>query len=73
MVRTAGDLRDDDEDEAFFRKFVMSEETRLLYPSPPRWSGGYRWFQSNNVVDLQDYRSPIDKERVRRVLLGGRY
>jgi hypothetical protein len=48
----------------------MSEEMRRLYPSAPRWCGGYRWFQSRNVVDLQDYRSPADKERIRRMLLG---
>jgi hypothetical protein len=56
-------------DDAFCRKFIMPEETRWLYPSAPAWSGGYRWFQSDNVVDLQQYRSASEKERICRVLL----
>jgi hypothetical protein len=53
-----------------WQKFIMPEETRRLYPSAPPYDGGYRWFRSRNIVDLQDYRSPTDKERIRRVLLG---
>jgi hypothetical protein len=52
-----------------WQKLIMPEETRRLYPSAPLWDGGYRWFRSGNVVDLQDYRSSADKERIRRVLL----
>jgi hypothetical protein len=54
----------------FYKKFILPEEMRLLYPNCPAWNGGWRWFQSPNVVDLQDYRSPIEKERIRRVVLG---
>jgi hypothetical protein len=59
------------EDEAFLRKFIASEETKRLYPMKvPPWGGGFRWFESSNIVDLQDYRSAIEKARIRRVLLG---
>lgn len=54
----------------FWQKLVMPEEDRRLYPSAPSWEGGYRWFRSANVVDLQHYRSPAEKERIRAVLLG---
>jgi hypothetical protein len=27
------------------------------------------WFRSANIVDLQQYRSPAEKERIRTVLL----
>jgi hypothetical protein len=50
--------------DTFWHKLVMSEETRRLYPSAPLWNGGYRWFQSKNVIDLQNYRNPIDKARI---------
>jgi hypothetical protein len=54
----------------------MSEEDKRLYPQAPSWDGGYRWFRGHNVVDLQQYRSPTEKERIRAVLLhmgGGRF
>jgi hypothetical protein len=47
----------------------MSEEARQAYPHAPSWDGGFRWFQSENIIDLQDYRSSIEKERICRVLL----
>jgi hypothetical protein len=56
-----------------WRQLVMPEETRLLYPSTPRYDGGFRWFQSSNIIDLQDYRSAIERKRIRLVLLGGKY
>jgi hypothetical protein len=55
--------------DTLWQKFVMPEETRRLYPSAPAWNGGYRWFRSCNVIDLQNYRSPIEKERICGVLL----
>jgi hypothetical protein len=58
------------DDEALWRKLLMPEEARRGHPLALPWSGGYRWFQSDNVVDLQDYRSSIEKERICRVLLG---
>jgi hypothetical protein len=54
---------------AFYRRFLMPEESRLLYPHAPAWSGGFRWFKSENVIDLQQYRTAFEKERICRVLL----
>jgi hypothetical protein len=51
-----------------WRQLVMPEEDKRRYQAPP-WAGGYRWFRSPNIVDLQPYRSPGEKERIRRVLL----
>jgi hypothetical protein len=47
---------------------LCEEDRRRLFPENP-WAGGYRWFRSTNVVDLQKYRSPTEKERIRAVLL----
>jgi hypothetical protein len=57
------------DDEALWRKLILSEEARRTYPLAMPWRGGYRWFQSDNVVDLQPYRSTFEKERICRVLL----
>jgi hypothetical protein len=53
-----------------WQRFTLSEEDRRCHPKASPWSGGHRWFASTNVIDLQNYRSPADKERIRRVLLG---
>jgi hypothetical protein len=53
----------------FYRQWIMPEEDRLLHPTAPRWRGDYRWFRSANVVDLQSYRSPAEKKRIKVVLL----
>jgi hypothetical protein len=53
-----------------WQRLTLSEEERRGHPQAAPWSGGHRWFASANVVDLQHYRSPADKERIRRVLLG---
>jgi hypothetical protein len=44
-----------EEDEAFFRALVFSEEERCHYTTAP-WGGGYRWFESTNVVPIERYR-----------------
>jgi hypothetical protein len=54
----------------FWQKLVLPEEDKRMYPSVPSWDGGYRWFRSANIVDLQHYRSPAEKARIRTVLLG---
>ena len=51
------------------QKLVMPEEDRRAHPTASSWDGGFRWFRSANVVDLQQYRSPAEKERIRAVLL----
>ena len=55
---------------SLWQQLVMAEEDRRLYPRAPLWDGGYRWFRSSNVVDLQQYRGPAEKGRIRKVLLG---
>jgi hypothetical protein len=57
---------------SFWQKLVLPEEDRLAYPSAPAWDGGYRWFRSPNIVDLQSYRSPAEKDRIRTRLLNTR-
>jgi hypothetical protein len=52
-----------------YRRLTMPEEDRRAHPKAPSWAGGYRWFRSANIVDLQQYRSPAEKERIRTVLL----
>ena len=41
-----------DENEEFMCKITLSEEERRRqYPWMP-WTGSYRWFESENVIDL---------------------
>jgi len=47
-----------------YHRLTMPEEDRRAYPAAPQWTGGYRWFRSTNVVDLQNYRSPAEKQRI---------
>jgi hypothetical protein len=47
------------DEETFMRHMVMCEEDRLtdrLSPYKGPWRGGFRWFRSPNVVDLERYR-----------------
>jgi hypothetical protein len=46
--------RYEDEHE-FARQILLPEEERTIITSIP-WQGGYRWFQSTNVVCLEKYR-----------------
>ncbi len=52
-----------------WHRLVMSEEDRRACSTAPAWDGGFRWFKSENVVDLQRYRSPAEKERIRDIFL----
>jgi hypothetical protein len=52
-----------------YHQLTMPEEDRRAHPTAPQWTGGYRWFRSANVVDLQNYRSPAEKKRIKAVLL----
>jgi hypothetical protein len=49
---------DDEEDnDAFLRRLIPCEEDRRrLFPGMA-WTGGYRWFRSMNIIDLEAYRS----------------
>jgi hypothetical protein len=45
------------EDEDFMRSLTRCEEDRRkLYPGVA-WSGGYRWFRSNNIICLEQIRA----------------
>ena len=45
-----------DEDDAFLQQLILSEEDRQRRHPTTRWTGGYRWFRSPNVVPLEKYR-----------------
>jgi hypothetical protein len=55
---------------AFYQKFLLPQEDKRLHPVCSPWDGGYRWFRSANVIDLQHYRSGAEKQRIRAALLG---
>ncbi len=61
--------RTEDEDEEFFRRFVLCEEERLKRYPTTVWMGGYRWFRSDNVIPLERYRTPEELDRIRINLL----
>jgi hypothetical protein len=47
---------DEEGDDLLLRRLILCEEDRRrLFPAMP-WTGGYRWFKSPNVVDLEAYR-----------------
>jgi hypothetical protein len=48
---------DDEDDDMFLRRLIPCEEDRRqLYPTAV-WTGGYRWFRSSNIIDLEAHRS----------------
>ena len=47
---------DDNDDEAFLRSLVLSEEDCRRRHPEVTWVGGCRWFRSPNVVPLERYR-----------------
>jgi hypothetical protein len=50
---------DDEEggEESFLRSLILPEEDRHHYTALP-WTGGYRWFRTENVVCIEHYRHP---------------
>ena len=56
------------QDEDPLQRLTFAEEDRARFTSAS-WRGEYRWFRSANIIDLQQYRSPAEKERIRGVLL----
>jgi hypothetical protein len=55
LVRSPGYT---EEEEAFFRQLVWSEEERPWHTTA-EWRGEFRWFKSDNVVPFEKYRRPI--------------
>jgi hypothetical protein len=45
---------EEDEDEAFLRNLVLPQEDCMRLGVA--WTGGWRWFRSQNVVCLEQYR-----------------
>jgi hypothetical protein len=48
--------------EAFWQRFTLPEEERRS--RSPMWNGSYRWFRSPNIIDLWNYRSTPEKQRI---------
>jgi hypothetical protein len=47
---------EEEDDDLLLRSLILCEEDRRrLSPTTP-WTGGYRWFKSPNVIDLEAYR-----------------
>ena len=44
------------EEEAALRRYIMAEEDRAKLTSE-KWTGGYRWFRSPNIVCIEHYRA----------------
>ena len=59
------ELDGDGEDEAFLRQLVRPEEDRRRHGYAP-WTGGFRWFRSENVVPIEQWR---DKQQQRSTIL----
>jgi hypothetical protein len=46
-------LTEEEDDDLLLRRIVLCEEDRRrLFPSSV-WMGGYRWFRSRNIIDLE--------------------
>ena len=58
-----------DEDDAFLQQFVLSEEDRQRPHPTTRWTGGFRWFRSDNVIRLELYRDQAAMNRIIGVIL----
>jgi hypothetical protein len=57
--------RETDTDEAFLRQLVLPEEDRLRLHPTVRWTGGFRWFRSPNVLPIEQWKrsEPEDAQR----------
>ena len=56
-------------DDAFLQQLVMCEEDRLRHHPATQWAGGYRWFKSPNVIQLEIYRDREGMDLIRQRLL----
>jgi hypothetical protein len=55
--------------EVFWQKRVLSWESKKHHDPFLVWDGSYRWFQSPNVVRLEDYRDSVEIARIRENIL----
>jgi hypothetical protein len=58
-----------DDDDLFWQKLVLPEEDKQRLHIALPWTGSFRWFRSDNVIDLWRYRNAIEKARICAVLL----
>jgi hypothetical protein len=43
--------------DAFWRKLILPEEDRRRLHPDQKWTVGYRWFRSPNVIPLEQFRT----------------
>ena len=55
--------------EAFWQRKSSVGKSKKLYDPYFVCDGSYRWFQSSNVVRLEDYRDAVEMERIRTSIL----
>ena len=55
--------------EDFWKRKIACWETKRQYDPSLVWDGGFRWFQSANVMRLEDYRNPSEMQRIRENIL----
>jgi hypothetical protein len=62
-------ILDQREDDTFLRQLVLSEEDRRRRHPATEWTGGFRWFRSPNIIQLELYRSQEETAQIRARLL----
>jgi hypothetical protein len=60
---TTAHTTQDEEDLAFMRKFVRPEEDLREQRRRMPWTGGYRYFRSENVVCIEHYQQAARHRR----------
>ena len=65
-MATSHTTQDGDADDlALLRKFTRPEEDLKEYRRRAPWTGGFRYFRAANIVCLEHYRLPAQKQRPR--------
>ena len=55
-----------EDEHTFWQKLILPEEERRWIRD---WEGGYRWFRSPNVIQLERYRGRGEMAKIRDHLL----
>jgi hypothetical protein len=55
-----------EDEHTFWQKLILPEEERRWIRD---WEGGYRWFRSPNVIQLERYRGRGEMAKIRDRLL----
>jgi len=53
-----------DSDAAFYRSLILPAEMMRNRTSPYNFDGSFRWFLSPNIVDMWQYCSPAEHQRI---------